>query len=172
MRRLTLCFALMLLCYAAPSQASSSSPTSSSPTSENFKFKVVDEINALLRQFTEAQKNYDAAKLDEILAPDYVEISPAGEVDPRAKVLGFYSPEKKSARQGELVSYELDEITTRIYDDTAIVVARLPFTMKTPDGQTMSRALRCTFVCRKTRGKWRIASAQYTGIRPPAPAKP
>lgn len=165
MRRLVVCFALLLLCVV-PSQAWFA------PPSQGFKFKVEEEINTLLRQFTEAQKNYDAAKLDEILAPDYVEISPAGEVDPRAKVLSFYAPEKKSERAGELVSYGLDEINTRIYGDTAIVVARLPFTMKTPDGQSMSRALRCTFVCRKTRGKWRIASAQYTGIRPSqAPAK-
>jgi ketosteroid isomerase-like protein len=161
MRRLMLCFTLLLLCCVVPSPM----------MAQGFKFKVEEEINTLLRQFTEAQKNYDAGKLDEILAADYVEISPAGEVDPRAKVLGFYAPEKKSERGGELVSYGLDEITTRIYGDTAIVVARLPFTMKTPDGQSMSRALRCTFVCRKTRGKWRIASAQYTGIRPPAPAK-
>jgi uncharacterized protein (TIGR02246 family) len=145
-------------------------PTQATPPAE-FKFKVEDEILVLVRQLADAQKNYDAAKLDEILAPDYVEISPAGEVDPRAKVIGFYAPEKKSARGGELVSYELDEITSRIYGDTAIVVARLPFTMKTADGQSVSRALRCTFVCRKTRGKWRIASAQYTGIRPQTPTK-
>lgn len=166
MRHLMVCCAFLLL-HCVPSQASFP------PTSREFKFKVEEEINTLLRGFTEAQKNYDAAKLDEILAPDYVEISPAGEVDPRAKVLGFYAPDKKSARAGELVSYGLDEINTRIYGDTAIVIARLPFTIKTPDGQTATRSLRCTFVCRKTRGKWRIASAQYTGIRtPPAPAKP
>lgn len=158
MRRLTACFTLLLL--LAFVQTATASPP-------DFKFKVEAEILALVRQLAEAQKNYDAAKLDEILAPDYVEISPAGEVDPRAKVLGFYAPEKKNARQGELVSYELDEITSRIYGDTAIVVARLPFTVKTPDGQTVSRAFRCTFVCRKTRGKWRIASAQYTSVRPP-----
>ncbi|HJR08648.1 MAG TPA: nuclear transport factor 2 family protein [Pyrinomonadaceae bacterium] len=165
MRRLSLCFALLLLSFAPLSHAAATPPV-------DFKVKVEQEINTLLRQFTEAQKNYDAAKLDEILAPDYVEISPAGEVDPRAKVLSFYAPEKKAARGGELTSYELDEITSRIYGDTAIVVARLPFTMKTPDGQTMSRAMRCTFVCRKVRGKWRIASAQYTGIRAQPPAKP
>ena len=163
MRRLVVCCAFLLL-SCVPSQASPTPP-------EGFKFKVEEEINTLLRQFTEAQKNYDARVLDEILATDYVEISPLGEVDPRAKVLGFYAPEKKSERGGELVSYGLDEMTARIYGDTAIIVARLPFTLKTPDGQTSSRALRCTIVCRKMRGKWRIASAQYTGIRPPAPAK-
>ena len=164
MRRLVLCCAFLLL-SCVPSQTSSMPP-------EGFKFKVEEEINTLLRRFTEAQKNYDARVLDEILAPDYVEISPLGEVDPRAKVIAFYAPEKKSERGGgELVSYGLDEMTTRIYGDTAIIVARLPFTLKTPDGETSSRALRCTIVCRKMRGKWRIASAQYTGIRPPAPAK-
>ncbi|HEX9918387.1 MAG TPA: nuclear transport factor 2 family protein [Pyrinomonadaceae bacterium] len=161
MRRLVSCFPLLLLLFV---------PAQAAPPAD-FKFKVEEEILGLVRQLAEAQKNYDAARLDEILAADYVEISPAGEVDSRAKVLGFYAPGRKSERQGELVSYELDEITSRIYGDTAIVVARLPFTLKTPDGQSMSRALRCTFVCRKTRGKWRIASAHYTGIRPPAPAK-
>ncbi|MDX6270409.1 MAG: hypothetical protein QOD28_1632 [Acidobacteriota bacterium] len=166
MRRFVVCFALLLLVFVQTQEAA---PVP--PPAQGIKFKVEDEILNLVRQLAAAQKDYDAAKLDEILAPDYVEISPAGEVDPRAKVLSFYAPDKKSTRQGELVSYELDEITSRIYGDTAIVVARLPFTMKTPDGQTMSRAMRCTFVCRKTRGKWRIASAQYTGIRPPTPAK-
>lgn len=164
MKRLALCLALLLLVVA-----SSQAKTRTAP--QGFKFKVEEDINTLLRQFTEAQKNYDAGKLDEILAPDYVEISPAGEVDSRAKVLGFYAPERKSAQQGEMLSYGLDEITSRIYGDTAIIVARLPFTIKTPDGQTVSRAFRCTFVCRKWRGKWRVASAQYTGIRPQSPAK-
>lgn len=165
MRRFVTCFTLMILVFVQ-TQAAPATP----PPAE-FKFKVEAEILGLVRQLAEAQKNYDAAKLDEILAPDYVEISPAGEVDSRAKVLSFYAPEKKSARQGELVSYELDEITSRIYGDTAIVVARLPFTIKTPDGQTVSRALRCTFVCRKTRGRWRVASAHYTGVRTATPAK-
>jgi uncharacterized protein (TIGR02246 family) len=155
MTRLTL-----VLLLVVQTQAATAAPA------DGFKFKVEEEIVSLVRQLAEAQKNYDAAKLDEILAPDYIEISPAGEVDSRAKVIGFYAPEKKSVRGGEPVSYAFDEITSRIYGDTAIVIARLPFTMKTPDGQTVSRALRCTFVCRKQGGKWRIASAQYTGIRP------
>lgn len=162
MKRLVSCCTLLLLVIVQ---------TQAAPRADS-KFKVEAEILGLVRQLAEAQKNYDAVKLDAILAADYVEISPAGEVDSRAKVLAFYAPEKKSARQGELISYELDEITSRIYGDTAIVVARLPFTIKTPDGQSMSRAFRCTFVCRRTGGKWRIASAQYTGIRPAqTPAK-
>lgn len=165
MRRLMACCALLLLTFVQTQAAITTPPAG------DFKFKVEEEILGLVRQMAEAQKNYDAAKLDEILAPDYVEISPAGEVDTRAKVLGFYAPARKSERPGEMLSYAPDEMTSRIYGDTAIVVARLPFTLKMPDGQTVSRAFRCTFVCRKSRGKWRIASAQYTGIRAQTPAK-
>jgi hypothetical protein len=32
------------------------------------------------------------------------------------------------------------------------------------------RKMMLTAVCRKERGTWKIASSQYTGIRPPAPA--
>lgn len=132
--------------------------------------KAEQQIVALVREFAAAQKDIDAKKLDELLAPDYVEVSPVGEVDSREKVLGFYGPEKKQAGSN-LVSYELDEISTRVYGDTAVVIARLPFTTKTPDGQTVSRAFRCTFVCRKLKGKWLLASTQYTGLRPQSPPK-
>lgn len=162
-KRLLTRFALTLLFFAQAQAA---------PTPGRANADDEQEITSLLRQFAAAQKDYDAGKLDQLLAPDYVEVSPVGEVDSRAKVIGFYAPEKKKERQGELLSYELDEISTRLYGDTAVVIARLPFTVKAPDGQSVSRALRCTFVCRKAQGKWRIVSTQYTGIRPPAPPKP
>ena len=54
-------------------------------------------IEVLLNTFVQAQRTFDVSQLNEILAPDYVEISPAGEVDPRAEVLSFYAPEKKVA---------------------------------------------------------------------------
>ena len=52
-------------------------------------------IEVLLNTFIDAQLRFDVQQLDAVLAPDYVEISPAGEVDPRAKVLSFYAPEKR-----------------------------------------------------------------------------
>ena len=123
-------------------------------------------IEAVLRQLTEAQKNYDAAAMDRLLAPDYVEISPVGELDERAKVLGFYTPDKKAAG-GELTSYALEQLTTRIYGNTAVTVAYLPFTMTMPDGQAMSRAFRCTFVLVRNGATWQVASSQFTAVRAP-----
>ena len=61
----------------------------------------------MLQALVVAQETFDATQLDQLLAPDYIEISPLGEVDPRAKVLGFYAPDKKAVgsivrRQGKL----------------------------------------------------------------------
>ena len=119
-------------------------------------------IEVLLQTFVEAQRTFDVRQLDQVLAADYVEISPAGEVDPRAEVLSFYAPEKKVA---DAPAATLDEISTRVYEQTAVTIARLTYQMKAPDGTVMARAMRCVFVTRIVDGKWKLVSSQYTPIR-------
>src|SRR5262245_7898698 len=95
-------------------------------------------IEVLLKQFVEAQRSFDLKQIDASLAPDYVEISPVGEVDPRAKVLTFYAPEKRVADAPEAA---LDEINTRMYGDMAVTIARLTYQMKGPNGAPASRSM-------------------------------
>jgi hypothetical protein len=101
-------------------------------------------------------------QLNDLLAQDYVEISPAGEVDPRADALSFYAPDKQVANPPTAA---LDEITTRVYDHTAVTIARLTYQMKGPDGAEVARSMRCVFVTRIVDGKWKLVSTQYTPIR-------
>lgn len=119
-------------------------------------------IEVLLKVFVEAQRAFDVKQIDAILAPDYVEISPVGEVDPRAKVLTFYAPEKRVA---DAPSATLDDITTRMYGENAITIAKLTYQMKGPDGSAVSRSMRCVFVTRLIDGRWKLVSTQYTPIR-------
>ena len=119
-------------------------------------------IEVMLNKFVEAQRTFDVRALDDLLGPDYIEISPAGEVDPRDKVLSFYAPDKKIADPPAAV---LDDVTTRIYGDTAVTLARLTYQMKGPDGAPVARAMRCAFVTRIVDGKWKLVSTQYTPIR-------
>src|SRR4051812_8366769 len=119
-------------------------------------------IEVLLNTFVDAQMRFDAAQLDDLLAPDYVEISPAGEVDPRAKVLSFYAPDQKVAAVPEAA---LDELTTRVHGDIAVTVARLTYHMKNPAGEAVDRSMRCAFVTRIIERRWKLVSAQYTPIR-------
>jgi ketosteroid isomerase-like protein len=129
------------------------------------------KLTALVRQMTDAQMSYQPEALDKIFAADYIEISPIGEFDPREKVLGFYKPEAKPDPSKMTASVEATDFSIRSYDKFAIVITRLNFT-RTVEGKTLPPiSLRATIVCRKEKGEWKIASVQYTGIRPPQPAK-
>lgn len=125
-------------------------------------------LKDLIRQLTAAQTAYQPDALDKILTADYIEISPAGEFDPREKVLGFYKPELKPPADKLTAEVEVNDYSIRIYDRKfAVVIARLDYSMKSGGKELPPRSIRATFVCRKTKGAWKIASAQYTGIRPP-----
>jgi hypothetical protein len=121
-------------------------------------------LTNLIKQMTDAQLAYDAGALDRIFTSDYIEISPAGELDPREKVMGFYNPQSKPAAVPDVF---VSELNIRLYGKLAIVIARLNYTV--PLLRTAVRSVRATFVCRLEKGVWKIASAQYTWIREPAP---
>ena len=120
------------------------------------------ELVALVQGHVQAQSTFDVAALKALTAEDYVEISPLGEVDSRDKMLAFYAPEKKRPAP----QVQVDEPMVRIAGDTAIVYARLTFTMQA-DGAPRSFAIRGGYVARYKDSKWQLVSAQYTGIRPP-----
>ena len=130
--------------------------------------KEDDALKSLVKQMTDAQAAYDAAALDKIFTADYIEISPVGEFDPREKVLGFYKPELKPPADKMTASTEATDFSIRVYEKFAVVIARLNYTITSDGKQMPPRSMRATFVCRKEKGAWKIASAQYTGIRPPS----
>jgi ketosteroid isomerase-like protein len=126
------------------------------------------EVEGVIRSFVLAQTNYDQKALDALFTSDYIEISPLGEFDPRNKVLGFYKPELKPEPAKMSASVDVSELSIRTYRDFAIAIARLNYEM-TADGKPLpSRSIRSTVVLKKEKTGWKIASAQYTGIRPPA----
>jgi uncharacterized protein (TIGR02246 family) len=134
--------------------------------------KEDDALKALVKQMTDAQAAYDAPTLDKIYTADFVEISPLGEFDERDKVLGFYKPELKPPAGKMSATNQADEFSIRRYEKFAVVIARFNYTI-TSDGKTLPpRSIRATIVCRKEKGAWKIASVQYTGIRPPQSQQP
>ena len=127
--------------------------------------KEDEALKSLVKQFTGAQTNYDAATLDKLFTADYIEISPLGEFDPREKVLGFYKPELKPPAEKMSATTEATDFSIRVYKNFAVVITRLNYAI-TSDGKPLPpRSIRATIVCKKEKGAWKIASAQYTGIR-------
>jgi len=120
-------------------------------------------VSELVQRFTTAQGTFDRAALEALTAENYIEISPLGEVDPRAKMLSSYV--KHDDKQ--LPTISVDEITPRVLGNTAIVLAKVSYVM-TVGGQTRTASLRSSFVAQQQDGAWKLVSAQYTPIRPPA----
>lgn len=123
------------------------------------------ELLAVVLGLADAQRSFDQAAMERLLADDYIEVSPVGEVDLRAKVLGFYTPDQKG--KGPLPSsVVLDEPNIRVYGDHAVVIARQTINMEV-GGVARAVVMRTTAQLRKVAGAWRIASMRYTPIPPP-----
>ncbi|HUQ87975.1 MAG TPA: nuclear transport factor 2 family protein [Vicinamibacterales bacterium] len=123
------------------------------------------EVVSVVQQLADAQRTFDQAALERLLAPDYIEVSPVGDVDDRAKVIGFYSAEAKT-KAPPVSSIAIDETTVRIYGDHAVVIARQTMNISA-GGTNRPVVMRTTSHLRKIGGVWKISSMQYTGVRSP-----
>ena len=123
-------------------------------------------LKQLVDRLTTAQTEYDAAALDKLFTADYIEISPAGEFDPRAKVLTFYTPDAKAKMAGATVSVDETFPSIRVYGDVAVVIAEIAYMMSKDGTKHPGPKMIVTIVARSEKGAWKIASAHYTGVRP------
>lgn len=115
----------------------------------------------LVDSFARAQREYDQPKLKALTTPDYVEVSPVGDVDARDEMLGFYAPDKKRASPELVISERL----IKRQGDSAVVLAKLSFAAPGPGGVARTVAMRASFVARRTGRIWRLAAAHYTPVR-------
>lgn len=130
------------------------------------------ELTAAAQAVVDAQIRFDLKALDALLAPDYVEVSPVGDVDERAEVLSFYTPEARAqmlAAGMEPLSNKIDEARIRVYGDQATVIAKDTAELKV-NGVAEQRAMRMLFHFRKLGGKWLLQTMQATWLRPAPPA--
>lgn len=117
-------------------------------------------IELVLTQYAEATRTYDAKTLDRLFDPAYVEVSPAGEVDLRDKVLSFYKVASPSPE-----SMKIDELMVRIPSKgTAVAIFRQSVNMKVQETiRTIN--FRVTVTLKQTKSSWRMFSAHFVGIR-------
>lgn len=131
---------------------------------------VEKELIAAAQAVVDAQIRFDLKALDVLLAPDYVEVSPIGDVDERAKVLSFYTPQAQVqmlAAGMEPLSTKIEETRIRVYGDQAIVIAKDTAALKVK-GIAEQRSMRVLFHFRRIGGKWLLQTMQATWLKPPA----
>lgn len=122
------------------------------------------QLLKLVQAYTEAQRDFEPSKIDAIVTRDFYEVSPIGEVDPREKVLGFYLP----ANKREAPTMEVSEPSIQVFGNTGTILVKLSGSA-TVNAEKRNFAFRAGYVAVNEGGKWKLASAQYTGIRPPKP---
>lgn len=152
--RIRFIISVLLLAFSASTVASQTSADTET------------RLRSLVDRLAAAQLAYDAPAMDGLLTADYIEISPAGEFDPRAKVLGFYTPEAKAKNGGAAVTIDRSFPSVRVYGDTAVVISKFTYKINANGKELPPRDMMVTLVCRREKGSWKVASAQYTGVRP------
>lgn len=123
----------------------------------------------LVGNFVEAERAFDQEKIAGLVTHDYAEVSPLGDLDTHDEFLGFYAADKKRP----VPETRLGEPLVREYHDAASIIVKLSFDLPgAPSQPPRTVSMRASFLAVRTGGSWKIASAHYTPIRPPAPPQP
>jgi ketosteroid isomerase-like protein len=123
----------------------------------------------LASAFIEAERAFDQARIKALVTDDYAEVSPLGDLDLHDAFLGFYAADKKRPAP----ALRLSDPLVRVYGDAASIIVRLSFERPGAEGQpARTVSMRAGFLAVRAGGRWKLASAQYTPERAPAPAKP
>jgi hypothetical protein len=146
----------------------SSTTSATVPGSPQQPDKRQVEFQNLFVKYSEAVFAYDAKALDALFHKEYVEVSPLGEVDDRAKVLSFYTiPE--SQRISRPLSFECDEWAFRFPTrDSAVVIVREKLAVDR-NGQKVNMMFRSTSTWQKVGRDWKMVSQHVSGMRPTPP---
>lgn len=111
----------------------------------------------LEREWNEAYKNQDKTALERILGDDFILTDEAGQLSGKAQYI-------VSATQNlKVESYTLDDITVKLYGDTAILIGRWTGTV-TDKGKDISGTIRFTDTFVNRRGRWVCIATQETRI--------
>ncbi|QAY76231.1 nuclear transport factor 2 family protein [Sphingosinicella sp. BN140058] len=149
---------LMLVCALGASSGLAASTHAAPPAEAADRPGIEAEIGLLIRSFIAAQRGRDVATLERLTTPDYLEVSPIGDVDDRTAMQGFYAPENaKSAPR-----IDVADLVVREFGTAAVGVARLDYVLPPPRS---AGAMRATYVAKRSHGTWLLASVQYTPVR-------
>ena len=120
---------------------------------------MTNDLNTFLAQWTNAERAGDAESLDKtLLADDFYGVGPLGFVLPKPAWLARH-------RQGDLryETFELDELTTHVLGDTAIVTARNN-TRGAFQGHPIPEAVRAMLVIANNNGTWQLVAIHMSFI--------
>jgi ketosteroid isomerase-like protein len=144
-----ICLLTLVLCSAVGVEAGQAKGDSDAAVSQT--------LQAMERAWVGAEKNHDAAAFEELVAEDWIAITPDGKSQTKAE----RAAEIKSAGT---VSATLGEMKVRVFGETAVVTGTDDeVTMK--DGKKSSDHYVWTDVFVKRGGRWRAVASQSALVK-------
>ena len=117
--------------------------------------KAAEEITRLEQDRSKAQVEGDVSKLNQLLAPEFMEMNVAGQIRTKAENI-----EAHTSGQLHWQAFELTDMKVQVYGNTAIVTGRLK-RKGTLSGRDLSGRARYTRYYLKRQGHWQ-AIFQYS----------
>ncbi|HEV2275223.1 MAG TPA: nuclear transport factor 2 family protein [Acidobacteriaceae bacterium] len=117
------------------------------------------EIESLEYQWRDALLHNDLTAIDQLLADDYLGISPNGTLETKADVLAL----RRSGRF-RVTQMNLSDIKIRIYGDTAVVTSKVDLEGMNGD-RDISGHYRYTRVYTDRGNQWKIVSFEASRVR-------
>jgi ketosteroid isomerase-like protein len=135
-------------------------PSSGMPRAQRHENR--HEIDQLEQVWRNAIMTRNASALDDLLADDYIAITPNGTLQSKDQTLA-------NLRAGSLHfnSIEISDRKVRFYGQTALVTSRAEVNGSNPDGDCSGSYRYTRVYIRDEQGKWRIVSFEASRIREP-----
>jgi ketosteroid isomerase-like protein len=119
---------------------------------------VEQELITLEKRWNDSWVKRDPAFLDRILADDYIETDPDGDMATKAEELALVR-----STETTITAVMADDFMVRVYGDAAVVTFRLTF-KKPVDGKEMTGQERFTDTWIKRDGRWQCVAVHYSRI--------
>lgn len=131
------------------------------------EYPITDTTRALdtVKLMLAAEGRGDQRALEGLLAPEYLRVSPAGEVETRSDILGSLAGDqsKEGAKLAVDADTPLSEVAFEETKDGVIIVA-LQNSTRQPVVDERNALLRVTFLLEKRQGRWVILLTHYTPL--------
>ena len=150
-QRFVTCLCLLSLVLSAAVAVEAKQPKADSDDA------ISQTLQAMEQAWLNAEKNHDAAAFDNIVADDWIAITPDGKSQTKAE-------RTSEIKTGHVDSATLGDMKVRVFGDTAVVTGT-DDEVTTKDGQKSTGHYVWTDVFVKRNGKWLAVASQTAQIK-------
>jgi uncharacterized protein (TIGR02246 family) len=125
--------------------------------------KAEQEVRKLEREWLDAYEKNDAEAMERIVAEGFTITFPNGGVQTREQLMRMI----RAPRRGPAPKFHTEDVQSRAYGDTVILVGRVIAEFPQPDGKTMREVSRYTDTYVRAGGRWQVVASHLSNVEEP-----